>query len=93
MAEERDVFRDEPRSKHSAFVEIGNREIYDKIIDMDSRLATVEQSLVATLKSNADIKKEYGTRLRTLELRSYTVLAGCISMVAILLKSGGLAGL
>lgn len=85
-------FQDEPR-KYSPFVEIGNREIYDTLTDVSIRLRTVEQTLTATLKDNSDIKKDYSARLRTLELRSYTVLAGCISMVAILLKSGGVAGL
>ena len=93
MGQDRDVFEDEPRSKRSAFVEIGNREIYDTLTQLVTKVNSLEQSVDASLKASDSIKKEYGQRLRSLELRSYTVLAGCISMVAILIKSGGIAGL
>ena len=70
------------------FVSIGNREIYDTLSDVSKRLQTVEEKLDNYSTQNEKIKSEYGNRIRQLELRSYTLLAGCLSAVGIALKTG-----
>ena len=70
------------------FVSIGNREIFDTLNDVSKRLQTVEEKLDNYSTQNEKIKSEYGNRIRQLELRSYTLLAGCLSAVGLALKTG-----
>jgi hypothetical protein len=67
------------------FVRITNREIYDAIISLRDRVAGVENRVDAVLTENVDLRK----RIRTLELRSYSILAGLITMIPMMARMGG----
>jgi len=70
------------------FVRITNREIYDGLMNVQGRLAHLEQTVAAVLEENINIKKEYGNRLRSMELKVYTLLSGVVTACGLLLKVG-----
>lgn len=70
------------------FLKITNREIYEQLKENTEAVGILTERVDTVLKDNVDIKKEYHNRIRQLELRSYTILAGCISTLAIALKTG-----
>jgi hypothetical protein len=72
----------------ASFVRITNREIYDGLTDVKSRISSLEITVQAVLQDNIDIKKEYGARLRSIELKNYTMLSGIVTSVLLLLKVG-----
>ena len=60
-------------------IRITNREVYDQLVQVRERLLALEGRVDAVLTDNVTIKKEYGGRLRALELRYYAVLAGLLA--------------
>lgn len=69
-----------------AFVRVTNREIYDAIISLRDRVAGVENIVENVLQENKDTRK----RIRSLELRTYAVLSGCITALPMLARAGGI---
>jgi hypothetical protein len=66
-------------------VRISNRELYDMMSQVRDRVATLESRLDRILDSSTDLSK----RTRALELKFYSILAGLIGAVAVVLKIGG----
>lgn len=77
-----------PESEKDYFVRVTNREIYEAVRDVQARVGNLENQVTTVLKDNSEIKREYGTRLRQLELRTYSILAGCLSIGAMVFKTG-----
>lgn len=63
------------------FIRIGNREIYDTLRSNTEAIRQLENRVDLVLSENVAIKTEYGSRIRSLELRFYGVLAGLIAAV------------
>jgi hypothetical protein len=70
------------------FVRITNREIYDGLRDVQSEVKELKAQVNAVLGDSMDIRKEYGGRLRSLELKVYTLLSGVVTACGLLLKVG-----
>ena len=70
------------------FIRITNREIYDALVDVKGRLTAVESTLGTVLADNVATKRDYGIRLRSLELKVYTLLSGVVTACGLLLKVG-----
>lgn len=70
----------------SAFIRITNREIWDSLKHVEDTVQSMDQRMNAILNENVEIK----TRVRALELKTYTMLAGfstaLVGGVALLLK-------
>lgn len=70
----------------SAFIKITNREIWDALNNVEDTVRSMDQRLNAILNENVELK----TRVRALELKTYTLLAGASTAlfggVALLLK-------
>lgn len=66
------------------FIRITNREIWDGLQDVKAAVSQLENRVDVVLRENSEIKKEYGTRIRSLELRFYGVLAGLIAALTAL---------
>lgn len=69
---------------NGAFIRITNREIYDGLVDVKQHVAALENRVDVVLRENVEIKKEYGKRIRSLELRFYGVLAGLVAALGAL---------
>jgi hypothetical protein len=67
------------------YVRIGNREIYDMLVQVRDRVGKLEDRVDSVLKENVTL----GKRVRGLELRFYGVVAGLVGALVILLKMGG----
>lgn len=76
-----------------SFVRITNREIYDGLGNVQRGLEEVKVQMAIIMKENVDIRKEYGNRIRSLELRFYGVLAGLIAALTSLGVGLGVGGL
>ena len=76
-------------------VRITNREIYDMVVDLKDELRASKSELKADIKElktevhneDEDVT-ELQSRVRSLELKFYGILAGLVGAVAILLKAG-----
>ena len=77
----------------SSFVRITNREIYDGLTGVQAEIKDLKLQMMIVMKENVDIKKEYGNRIRSLELRFYGVLAGLIAALTSLGVGLGVGGL
>ena len=55
-----------------AFIRITNREIWDALNSVEDTVRSMDQRMNAILNENVEIK----TRVRALELKTYTLLAG-----------------
>ena len=64
------------------FVRITNREIFDKIVTLEKIVQGMDERMNTVLKENSNLH----TRVRALELKVYTILAG---LVASLTAAGG----
>lgn len=68
------------------FVRITNREIYDELNELKDAVHSMDNRLNAILTENVDLR----TRVRSLELKTYTILAGLLTAmmggVGLLLK-------
>lgn len=68
------------------FIRITNREIWDALQHLEHTVDSMDQRLNAILNENVELK----TRVRALELKTYTIMAGfstaLVGGVAILLK-------
>jgi hypothetical protein len=71
-----------------SFVRITNREIFDGLTNVQGRLTLLEQTVHSVLEDNVAIKKEYGKRLRAIELKNYTLMSGIVTACLLLLKVG-----
>lgn len=76
----------------ASFVKITNREIYDGLTGVQRGLEEVKVQMAIIMKENVDIRKEYGNRIRSLELRFYGVLAGLIAALISLGAGLGVGG-
>lgn len=69
-----------------AFIRITNREIWDSLQHVEATVRSMDQRMNAILNENVEIK----TRVRALELKTYTILAGIstalVGGVALLLR-------
>lgn len=70
------------------FVRITNREIWEGLQSVTAEVKDLKLQMNLVLKENVDIKKEYGHRLRALELKVYTLLSGTVTASALLVKVG-----
>jgi small nuclear ribonucleoprotein (snRNP)-like protein len=72
--------------EEAPFIRITNREIWDTLQHLDNTVQSMDQRMNAILNENVEIK----SRVRALELKTYTMLAGfstaLIGGVAILVK-------
>lgn len=68
----------------NSFIKITNREIYDTLQHLNETVRSMEGRVDAVLTDNLTLKKEYGGRIRSLELRFYGVLAGLIAALTAL---------
>jgi len=68
-----------------SFVRITNREIYDAIVNLKDRVAGMERRMDDVLGENVELRK----RVRTLELRTYTIISGAVTMLPVLARMGG----
>ena len=66
MSDERNIPNGE------AFIRITNREIYDALKTLEATVSSMDQRMNAILNENVEIK----SRIRALELKTYTLLAG-----------------
>ena len=57
------------------FVRITNRELYEVVIQVRDRMSSMENRLDNVLSENVELRR----RLRALELKTYTLMAGAIS--------------
>lgn len=73
----------ESEDSHS-FVRITNREIYEMLVQVRDRTTAVENLVGNVLGENVDLRK----RVRALELKTYTLLSGCVTAIALVLKVG-----
>lgn len=68
------------------FIRITNREIWDSLQNVEDTVKSMDQRMNAILNENVEIK----TRVRALELKTYTLLAGIstalVGGVALLVK-------
>lgn len=55
-----------------AFVRISNREVYDKLSQLERTVQSMDERMNAILNENVSL----GKRVRALELKVYAVLAG-----------------
>lgn len=55
-----------------SFIRITNREIWEEIRQLDDTVRSMDQRMNAILEENVELR----TRLRSVELKVYTVLAG-----------------
>ena len=73
-------------SDETPFIRITNREIWDALQGLESTVQSMDQRMNAILNENVEIK----SRVRALELKTYTILAGfstaVVGGVALLLK-------
>ncbi len=77
----------------SPFVRITNREIYDGLREVQKQMEKLENNMNLIMKDNIEIRREYGGRIRSLELRFYGVLAGLIAALTSLGVGLGVGGL
>lgn len=73
------------------FVRVTNREIYDRLGELEETVRSMDGRMNAILNENVETK----TRVRALELKVYTILAGLCTTLAggvILLLKGVLNG-
>lgn len=68
-----------------AFIRITNREIWEQIKELSSMVHGMDDRMNNILEENVDLRR----RVRALELRTYTLLAGFTT--ALLLGAGALA--
>lgn len=75
-----------PEDTNGAFVRITNREIYDALRTLQNDVTSMDNRMNSILNENVELR----TRVRALELKTYTLLAGfstaLIGGVALLLK-------
>lgn len=71
-------------SGDGSFIRITNREIYDAMRELQNAVRSMENRVDVVLRENTELKKEYGSRIRSLELRFYGVLAGLIAALTAL---------
>lgn len=75
-----------PDETNGTFIRVTNREIWDELKHLDTVVSSMDQRLNAILNENVELK----TRVRALELKTYTMLAGfstaLVGGVALLLK-------
>ena len=64
------------------YVRIGNREIYDILVQVRDRVSKLEDRVDNVLSENVDLRK----RVRGLELRFYGIAAGLLSAIVVLLR-------
>jgi len=80
----------EDKPEESAFIRITNREIWDSLQSLEHAIASMDNRMNNILGENVELR----TRVRSLELKTYTIMAGfSTALVAaglVLLK--GLAG-
>ncbi len=67
------------------FVRIGNRELYDMMVQVRDRVGQLENRVDNVLGENVDLRK----RVRSLELKSYGIMAGLLGALLVLLRVGG----
>lgn len=60
------------------FIRITNREIWDKLTSVESRVGSIDGRLNNILTENVDFR----SRIRALEIKVYGVLAGTAALVA-----------
>ena len=65
------------------FIKITNREIWEEIRQLDDTVKSMDQRMNSILEENVELR----TRLRSVELKVYTVLAGMTTA----LMAGGVA--
>lgn len=73
----------ESEDSHS-FVRITNREIYEMLVQVRTTVTSMEGRVDNVLGENVDLRK----RVRSLELKVYTILSGCMTAIALVLKVG-----
>lgn len=59
-------------SDEAPFIRITNREIWDALQNLEGTVGSIDQRLNAILNENVELK----TRVRALELKTYTIFAG-----------------
>lgn len=59
---------------YPSFVQITNREVYDKLVAVDNTVQNMDGRLNSILAENVSL----GKRVRSLELKFYSILAGLI---------------
>jgi small nuclear ribonucleoprotein (snRNP)-like protein len=64
-------------SEDTPFIRITNREIWDALNSVEDTVKSMDQRMNAILNENVEIK----TRVRALELKTYTILAGISTAV------------
>lgn len=74
---------DEPNN--GGGIRISNRELYDMLVQVRDRVASLENRVDMVLSDNFKL----GKRVRSLELRFYGVLAGLVTAIIVLLRLGG----
>jgi hypothetical protein len=60
-------------------IRITNREVYDAVMQLRDRVASIERRLDAVLADNIELHK----RTRSLELKFYGILAGLVGAVTV----------
>lgn len=75
-----------------AFVRITNREIYDAIVNLRDRMASIERNLESIIggPNQPGELGELRKRVRALELRTYAVISGIVTMLPVLARMGGI---
>lgn len=65
------------------FARVTNREVYDAVMQLRDRVASLENRVDSVLSENVDLRK----RTRGLELKFYGILAGLVGAVGVALAS------
>lgn len=68
------------------FIRITNREIYDGLSALKEEVRDMRTLVQNVLSENVELR----ARVRSLELKSYAIMAGLLGAVAVLMKVSGL---
>jgi hypothetical protein len=66
-----------PEKDEQVFVRIGNREIYDAVTKLERTVLSMDDRMNSILNENVVLSR----RVRSLELKVYTILAGLTSVL------------
>jgi hypothetical protein len=64
-------------------IRITNREVYDAVVQLRDRVASLERRVDSVLGENVELRK----RTRSLELKFYGILAGLLGAVTVFMAS------
>ena len=63
----------------ASFVRITNRQIYDSLIQLERTVSGMDNRMNNVLGENRELR----TRVRSLELKTYTIMAGLVSALGV----------